>query len=64
MGIIHVNGEHAAEQADGPELLRFAVTFLMSWKIWSDVQQLVSWFETNDITQRIEMLFLIACLLG
>jgi len=36
----------------------------MSWKIWSDVQQLVSWFETNDILQRLQILFLIACLLG
>ncbi len=36
----------------------------MSWKIWSDVMQLISWFETDDILQRIEILFLIACLLG
>lgn len=36
----------------------------MSWKIWSDVTQLISWFETDDILQRVEILFLIACLLG
>ncbi|KAK3387682.1 bacterial low temperature requirement A protein-domain-containing protein [Podospora didyma] len=64
VGIIAINGDHAAEEADGHELLRFVVTFAMSWKIWSDVQQLVSWFETNDILQRLEILFLIACLLG
>lgn len=64
VGIIAINGDHAAEEADGHELLRFVVTFTMSWRIWSDVQQVVSWFENDDILQRIEILFLIACLLG
>ncbi|CAK7223589.1 hypothetical protein SCUCBS95973_005230 [Sporothrix curviconia] len=64
VGIIAVNGDHAAESADGFELLRFLVTFCLSWKIWSDVTQLVSWFSTNDVVQRIEILFLFACLLG
>ena len=52
------------DAANTQELLRFFVTFLMSWKIWSDVQQLISWFETNDILQRVKVLFLMACLLG
>ncbi|KAL1894562.1 hypothetical protein Sste5346_005797 [Sporothrix stenoceras] len=64
VGIIAVNGDHAAESADGFELLRFLVTFCLSWKIWSDVTQLVSWFSTNDVVQRVEILFLFACLLG
>ncbi|KAK3898166.1 bacterial low temperature requirement A protein-domain-containing protein [Staphylotrichum tortipilum] len=64
VGIIAINGDHAAEEANGHELLRFVVTFAMSWRIWSDVQQVVSWFKTDDILQRVEILFLIACLLG
>ncbi|CAK7217032.1 hypothetical protein SBRCBS47491_003024 [Sporothrix bragantina] len=64
VGIIAVNGDHAAESADGFELLRFLVTFCLSWKIWSDVTQLVSWFSTNDVLQRFEILFLFSCLLG
>jgi low temperature requirement protein LtrA len=64
VGIIAINGDHAAEDANGHELLRFIVTFCMSWKIWSDVAQYISWFDTNDIAQRVEILFLIACLLG
>lgn len=64
VGIIAVNGDHAAESATGFELLRFLVTFCLSWKIWSDVTQLVSWFATNDVVQRVEILFLFACLLG
>ena len=64
VGIIAINGDHAAEEANGHELLRFVVTFAMSWRIWSDVQQVVSWFKTDDILQRVEILFLIACLVG
>ncbi len=48
----------------GHELLRFVITFAMSWKIWTDLAQFISWFQTDDIAQRIEFLFLIACLLG
>ena len=64
MGIVAINGDHAAEDANGHELLRFVVTFCMSWKIWSDLGQFISWFESDDILQRVEFLFLIACLLG
>jgi hypothetical protein len=64
VGIIAINGDHVAEGADAHELLRFVVTFGMSWKLWTDLTQFISWFETNDIAQRLEFLFLIACLLG
>ncbi|KAM7208436.1 bacterial low temperature requirement A domain containing protein [Naviculisporaceae sp. PSN 640] len=64
VGIIAINGDHAAEEYDGHELLRFVVTFIMSWMIWSGTTQLISWFETNDVLQRVKILFLIACLLG
>lgn len=64
VGILDISGEAASEHPDGWGLLRFVVTFVMSWKIWSDVQQTVSWFETDDILQRAQVLFLIACLLG
>ncbi|KAJ2905141.1 bacterial low temperature requirement A protein-domain-containing protein [Zalerion maritima] len=64
VGIIAINGDHVAEEADGHELLRFVATFGMSWKIWQDVAQLMSWFEVDDVLQRVEIVFLIACLLG
>ncbi|CAK7271482.1 hypothetical protein SEPCBS119000_004630 [Sporothrix epigloea] len=64
VGIIAVNGDHTAESANGFELLRFVVTLCLSWKVWSDVTQLVSWFSTNDVVQRVEILFLFSCLLG
>ncbi|KAJ1338182.1 low temperature requirement protein A [Microdochium nivale] len=64
VGIIHYNGEHVADKTDALELGRFIITFVMSWQIWSDVQQGVSWFEANDVTQRVYILFIIACLMG
>ncbi|KAM0265974.1 hypothetical protein ACHAPA_007333 [Fusarium lateritium] len=64
VGIIHVNGEHVWAEPTGKELLRFAITFIMSWKIWSDITLTLSWFETDDVLTRLEILFEIACLLG
>ncbi|RFU32656.1 hypothetical protein B7463_g3676, partial [Scytalidium lignicola] len=64
VGIIAINGDHAAESATGFELLRFTITFVLSWKLWSDLALIISWFETNDILQRLSVLFIMACLLG
>jgi len=64
VGIIHYNGEHVADKTDAMELGRFIITFVMSWQVWSDVQQGISWFEANDVVQRVYILFIIACLLG
>lgn len=64
VGIIHINGEHVWAEPTGKELLRFAITFIMSWKIWADVTLVLSWFETDDVMTRLEILFEIACLLG
>ena len=47
VGIIAVIGDAAAEDATGYGLLRFAVTFILGWKMWSDLTLVVSWFETN-----------------
>ncbi|TAQ88612.1 hypothetical protein B7494_g3044 [Chlorociboria aeruginascens] len=64
VGIIAINGDHTSEDATGHELLRFTITFIMSWKIWNDLTLMISWFETDDILQRISVLFVMACLLG
>ena len=36
----------------------------MSWKIWSDLALIISWFETDDIMQRLSVMLIMACLLG
>ncbi|UKZ59020.1 uncharacterized protein TrAtP1_000340 [Trichoderma atroviride] len=64
VGIIHSNGEHMAEEATGYELLRFVITFVMAWKIWTDITLTLSWFETDDVVTRLEILFCISCLIG
>jgi low temperature requirement protein LtrA len=64
VGILAINGDHAAEDPNGYELLRFSITFIMSWKIWSDLALIISWFETDDIMQRLSVMIIMACLLG
>ncbi|OAA79333.1 Low temperature requirement A [Akanthomyces lecanii RCEF 1005] len=64
VGIIHSNGEHMAEEPTGHELLRFAITFIMSWKIWTEITYALSWFESDDVLTKVEVLFNLACLLG
>lgn len=64
VGIIAIAGDGAAEEATGEALLRFAITFILSWKFWSDISQLISWFDADDIMRRITTLFVLTCLLG
>jgi low temperature requirement protein LtrA len=49
VGIIAINGDRASEDATGLSLLRFCITFILSWKIWSDLTLVVSWFETGGL---------------
>ncbi|KAM0715922.1 hypothetical protein Q7P37_008436 [Cladosporium fusiforme] len=64
VGIIAINGDAAAENPTGYSLLKFIITFTLSWKIWNDMAIIIAWFETDDIFQRISILFLLACLFG
>lgn len=47
VGIIAVIGDTAAESATGFGLIRFAVTFVLGWKMWSDLTLIISWFGLN-----------------
>ncbi|KAI9884875.1 MAG: tRNA-specific adenosine deaminase subunit tad3 [Watsoniomyces obsoletus] len=64
VGVLEVNGEFAAEHATAESLLRFSIAFILSWKIWTDFTLFISWFETDDIIQRLSVLFSLACLFG
>lgn len=44
VGIIDVIGEIAAEHPDGFGLLKFFVTFIIGWKMWTDLTLVISWF--------------------
>ncbi|KAL7963623.1 bacterial low temperature requirement A domain-containing protein [Trichoderma compactum] len=63
-GIIHSNGENMAEEATGYELLRFVIIFVMTWRIWTSITLTLSWFETDDVVTRLEILFCISTLIG
>ena len=64
VGIIAIIGDTAAENASRFGFLQFLVTFILSWKMWNDFTLSVSWFETDDIAQRIAVLFVMICLFG
>ncbi|KAH8712175.1 bacterial low temperature requirement A protein-domain-containing protein [Phaeosphaeriaceae sp. PMI808] len=64
VGIIAITGDTAAEHPTGESLLRFAITFIMGWKFWSDIGLLISWFDTDDVLRRCSVLFILTCLLG
>ena len=44
VGIIAVIGDKAAEDPTGVGFLRFAITFILGWKMWSDITIIISWF--------------------
>ena len=48
VGIIAINGDTAAEHATGRSFLRFCITFILSWKIWTDFTLIISWFESGE----------------
>ena len=64
VGILDVLGNTAAHHPTGHQLLEFAVTFILSWKLWGEATMIISWFESDDIFQRICILFFMACLFG
>jgi len=64
VGIIAVTGDTAAEHPSAQSLLRFAITFIMGWKFWSDISLLISWFDSDDVLRRMSVLFVLTCLLG
>lgn len=63
VGIIAIVGENASANPAGLCLLRFAITFILGWKMWSDLTQLVGWFGVfPDICKGDEYLLTIFCL--
>ena len=64
VGILAISGDGAAEEASGSSLLRFAITFILGWKLWSDVGTFVAWISADDIIRRLSVLFILVFLLG
>lgn len=64
VGILQIQGDQTSETPTGLSLLHFVITFSLSYKIWNDMNLCISWFETDDVFQRVSILFLLACLFG
>lgn len=64
VGIIAISGDQAAELATGQSLLRFVITFILSWKFWNDITTAIGWFDADDVIRRFCVLFMLVCLLG
>lgn len=64
VGIIGILGDKAAEDPTGKAFLEFTITFIIGWKIWSDLTMTINWFEIDDIFQRICVLFYLILLFG
>ncbi len=52
VGIIAVIGDKAAEDPTGVGFLRFAITFILGWKMWSDLTVIISWFGESSLCAR------------
>ena len=64
VGIIGILGDAAAENPTGRGLLEFAVLFILAYKLWLDTTLIVAWFDTGDLSQRVSIMFFMACLIG
>ncbi|RMZ78266.1 hypothetical protein DV737_g3985, partial [Chaetothyriales sp. CBS 132003] len=64
VGVIDIVGEKAVEQPDGLSLLHFVIIFSIGWKIWSDMTNVINWFDIDDIFQRLSVIFYLVCLFG
>jgi low temperature requirement protein LtrA len=64
VGILAIAGDGAAEEANGLGLIRFAITFILAWKLWSDVSQALAWIIMDDIIRRLSILLVMVILLG
>ncbi|KAH0559063.1 hypothetical protein GP486_004349 [Trichoglossum hirsutum] len=49
VGIIAVIGDRASEDPTGLGLLRFCVTFIPGWKLWTDISLITSWFDSGTV---------------
>ena len=67
MGIISNLAERFSDEAfnlestssDGENVFDFIVTFLIAWRIWKDLQEFMTKYHTNDLVERLFVLWII-----
>lgn len=67
VGIIGNLAEHFSDQAFGTDstfsvgenVLEFIILFLIAWRIWKDLQEFMSKYHTNDLVERLFVVWII-----
>lgn len=67
MGIIGNLAEHFSDQAFstdstfsvGENVFEFIILFLIAWRIWKDLQEFMSKYHTNDLVERLFVVWII-----
>lgn len=54
--------ENLAEHPTGPELVKYLLIFAPAWHIWSDLREIMNSYYTDDLVQRLVILWIMALL--
>lgn len=62
VGIVANLAATATEEHSGLSLLRYVLTFLPAWQVWSDLRDFMNYYYNNDLTQKILVLWILSLL--
>uniref|UniRef100_A0A060T932 ARAD1D15620p n=1 Tax=Blastobotrys adeninivorans TaxID=409370 RepID=A0A060T932_BLAAD len=62
VGIVANLAATATEEHNGLSLLRYVLTFLPAWQVWSDLRDFMNYYYNNDLTQKALVLWILALL--
>jgi hypothetical protein len=48
VGILNIIGERVSDEPTGIHFHRYVIFMFLTWKIWNDLNMLISWFETGQ----------------
>ncbi|SGZ23731.1 BQ5605_C023g09627 [Microbotryum silenes-dioicae] len=63
-GIVHQLADAASEHVSGLSLAKVILTFYPAWSIWSDYRNWQNVSGVDDVSQRIQTLAILSCLVG
>ncbi|KDE08116.1 hypothetical protein MVLG_01597 [Microbotryum lychnidis-dioicae p1A1 Lamole] len=64
VGIVHQLADAASEHVSGLSLAKVILTFYPAWSIWSDYRNWQNVSGVDDVSQRIQTLAILSCLVG
>jgi low temperature requirement protein LtrA len=62
VGIIAVLAEEAVKEPTGPSVVRYIITYTAAYTVWSMMKEASNAFHNHDLTQKMTVLFVMACL--